>query len=98
MKEEISLGGKRLKITEGIVNALLIFILGFLVGVAVKTEAKKRVTIGYDDFMLPKLESGFDLTQKEEIPNENTAPVQQPESPAPQPESPAGNGTEQNSN
>ena len=62
MNEEMnSEGKKKFSITEGIVNALLIFILGFLVGVSVKSEAKKRVTIGYEDYLTSKFTSDFDL-------------------------------------
>jgi hypothetical protein len=45
---------KKFKITEKGINFLLIFILGFLVGVALKSEAQKRITIGYGDYLVPK--------------------------------------------
>lgn len=48
------------------VNYLLIFILGFLVGVAVKTEAKKRITIGYGDYLVSEMKQGFDLMKPEQ--------------------------------
>jgi hypothetical protein len=57
----------KFKITERGINFLLIFILGFLVGVALKSEAQKRVTIGYNDYLVPKY--------KQDI-NPITAPVQ----------------------
>lgn len=44
----------KFKITERGINFLLIFILGFLVGVAVKSEAQKRLTIGFNDYLVPK--------------------------------------------
>jgi hypothetical protein len=31
---------------------VLIFILGLLIGIAVKTEALKKITIGYDDYLM----------------------------------------------
>jgi len=57
-----------LKINERTVNYLLILILGFLVGVAVKTEAKKKVTIGYNDYLVSEMKQGFDLMKKEIVP------------------------------
>lgn len=57
--------GKKMRINEKMVNYLLIFILGFLVGVAVKTEAKKRITIGYGDYMTAGMKQGFDLMKPE---------------------------------
>ncbi len=74
MKEKMSQFIKKIKINEKTINYLLIFILGFLVGVAVKTEAKKRVTIGYGDYLVSEMKQGFDLT-KPEMPG---APQEQP--------------------
>jgi len=34
------------------VEFLLIFVLGVLIGVAVKTEAAKRITMGFDDYLM----------------------------------------------
>jgi hypothetical protein len=59
--EKISGLVKKMKINEKTINYLLIFILGFLVGVAVKTEAKKRITIGYDDYLASQMKQDFDL-------------------------------------
>lgn len=79
MNEEMSSEGKKkFSITEGIVNALLIFILGFLVGVSVKSEAKKRITIGYEDYLTSKFTSDFDLSAKASQ-NQNPNQVPQPE-------------------
>jgi hypothetical protein len=69
---------KKFKINEKSVNFILILILGFLVGVAVKTEAKKRVTIGYNDYLVTEMKQGFDLL-KEEPP----VPAQAPGTPVP---------------
>ncbi|HLM84236.1 MAG TPA: hypothetical protein VK254_03450 [Candidatus Bathyarchaeia archaeon] len=64
---------KKFKITEKGINLLLIFILGFLVGVALKSEAQKRITIGYYDYLVPKYKQDVNLMAP-------TAPVQpQPE-------------------
>ena len=69
---------------EKTVNFLLILILGFLVGVAVKTEAKKRVTIGYGDYIVRNMKQDFDLLNPEEelVPEE--VPPGGPESPQPE--------------
>lgn len=65
---------KKIKVNEKTINYLLIFILGFLVGVAVKTEAKKRVTIGYGDYLVSQMKQDFDLTK----PEAPSAPSDQP--------------------
>ena len=51
----------KFKITEKTVNFLLIFILGFLVGVALKSEAQKRITIGFNDYLVPKYKQDINL-------------------------------------
>jgi hypothetical protein len=72
---------KKMNINEKSVNFILILILGFLVGVAVKTEAKKRITIGYNDYLVTEMKQDFDLLKKEP-----PAPAQTPAKPA-EPES-----------
>ena len=51
----------KFKITEKGINFLLIFILGFLVGVALKSEAQKRITIGFNDYLVPKYKQDINL-------------------------------------
>jgi len=34
------------------IEIALIFVLGILIGIAVKTEAAKRITIGYNDYQI----------------------------------------------
>lgn len=53
----------KFKITEKGINFLLIFILGFLVGVALKSEAQKRATIGFNDYLVPKYKQGIKLME-----------------------------------
>ncbi|MFA5926434.1 MAG: hypothetical protein WC831_05945 [Parcubacteria group bacterium] len=65
MKDVLAKYGKKIRINEKTINFLLIFILGFLVGVAVKTEAKKRVTIGYNDYLIRDMKQGFGLMDQE---------------------------------
>jgi len=66
---------KKIKINEKTINYLLIFILGFLVGVAVKTEAKKRITIGYGDYLVSEMKQGFDLAKPKAAPQEQSVPA-----------------------
>lgn len=45
-------------------NARLIalFVLGVLIGITVKTQASKTITMGYDDYKLKNTKQGFDLS------------------------------------
>lgn len=53
---------------------VLFLILGFLLGVVIKTEAVKRITFGYNDREVISLKQGYDFQKiKEEITNENNA-------------------------
>lgn len=51
----------KFKITEKGINFLLIFILGFLVGVALKSEAQKRITLGFNDYLVGQYKQDIDL-------------------------------------
>ena len=42
---------------------IMIFILGFLIGIAFKTEALKRVTIGYNDYLMKIKSQSYDINQ-----------------------------------
>lgn len=89
MKESIAKFVKNIRINEKSINFLLIFILGFLVGVAVKTEAKKRITIGYNDYQVSEMKQGFNLMNQTAPPVGDTS--------APQPDNSA-NGNPDNGN
>jgi len=41
----------------------LIFILGVLIGIAVKTEANKRITIGFDDYQMKLAKQDFNINK-----------------------------------
>lgn len=84
MKNKIMDFIKKIKINERTINYVLIFVLGFLVGVAVKTEAKKKVTIGYGDYLVSGMKQGFDLN-KPETPAPAAQNQAEPEAPAEQP-------------
>ncbi|MCX6763043.1 MAG: hypothetical protein NT093_04695 [Candidatus Moranbacteria bacterium] len=59
---------QKFKITEKGVNFLLIFILGFLVGVALKSEAQKRITIGFNDYLVGKYKQDINLMAPVPVP------------------------------
>lgn len=48
------------------VEIILMLILGILIGVAVKTEAVKRITIGSDDYKMKFLANAYNLNNLEE--------------------------------
>lgn len=83
---------QKFKITEKRVNFLLIFILGFLVGVALKSEAQKRITIGFNDYLVPKYKQDINLMAPVPAPDadQNAASDQNA-----QPQNPPADGQEQ---
>lgn len=76
MKKTMAKFVKNMKINEKSINFLLIFILGFLVGVAVKTEAKKKITIGYNDYQVSGMKQGFNLLDQVAPPAQDNATPQ----------------------
>ena len=42
---------------------IALFVLGILIGVTVKTQASKTITMGYDDYRLENTKQEFDLTE-----------------------------------
>lgn len=57
----------------------LFLILGFLLGVVVKTEAGKRITIGYNDYQVNSAEAVYNINdiQKKINTEENNQPEEQ---------------------
>ena len=47
---------------EAIFEMALFLILGILIGITVKTEALKRITIGFNDYQIKKSTQSYDLT------------------------------------
>lgn len=45
---------------------LMIFFLGFLLGVAFKTEALRKITIGYGDYLMNIKTQDYDINQMQE--------------------------------
>jgi hypothetical protein len=41
----------------------LIFFLGFLIGIAIKTEALKKITIGYNDYLMKIKLQSYDINK-----------------------------------
>ncbi|MDP1884235.1 MAG: hypothetical protein Q8L10_02600 [Candidatus Moranbacteria bacterium] len=48
---------------DGYIEFGLIFILGILIGIAVKTEANKRITIGFEDYQMKLAKQDFNINQ-----------------------------------
>lgn len=64
----------RKKKREFLVELFLFFILGVLIGIAVKTEALERITMGYEDYKMKigKQDYGINQIQKD-LATENAA-------------------------
>lgn len=48
------------------IEVALIFILGVLIGIAVKTEAAKRFTIGFNDYQMKAAPQNYDINKLEQ--------------------------------
>lgn len=48
------------------VEKFLILILGILIGITLKTEAIKRITIGFDDYLMKYYEQSYDLNKMQD--------------------------------
>lgn len=46
---------------EAIFEMSLFFILGVLIGVTLKTEAVKKITMGFNDYQIKKVEQSYDM-------------------------------------
>ena len=42
---------------------VMVLVLGFLIGIALKTEALKRVTIGYNDYLMKSKSQSYNINQ-----------------------------------
>ncbi|EKD58814.1 MAG: hypothetical protein ACD_56C00045G0005 [uncultured bacterium] len=47
---------------EAIFEMALFLILGVLIGVTLKTEAVKKITIGFNDYQIQKVSQSYDVT------------------------------------
>lgn len=68
------------------VELILFFILGILIGIAVKTEAIKNITMGFDDYKMKIGRQDYDINkiQQELIANQLSQQEEQENSPAEQ--------------
>jgi hypothetical protein len=57
-------------------EVILMLILGILIGVAVKTEAAKRITIGSDDYRMKFFANTYNLNNLEKELSKNQAETQ----------------------
>jgi|GEM_PF-949561 len=54
-------GGKKKRKTDLYIEVALLFILGVLIGVAVKTEAAKKITVGFNDYKIKSAGSTYNI-------------------------------------
>lgn len=57
---------KKRKKRDFYIELALFFILGALAGIAVKVEAEKRISIGYEDYKMKIEKQDYDLNQLQE--------------------------------
>lgn len=48
---------------EAVFEMALFFILGVLIGITIKTEAAKKITIGFNDYQIPRISQSYDTKQ-----------------------------------
>ncbi len=53
-----------------------LFIVAVLVGVVVKTQAVKTITMGFDDYRVDNFQGDFDLSKESVIPDQDQQQVQ----------------------
>lgn len=51
---------------ERYIELALIFVLGFLLGIAIKNEAVKKITIGFEDYKLNQTTQKYNINQLQE--------------------------------
>jgi len=67
IEEELILEEMEKEKQKGIFSEkILLFILAVLIGIAVKTEAVKRITIGFDDYLMKFERRDFDLNRMQD--------------------------------
>jgi hypothetical protein len=54
---------RKRKKTDLYIELVLFFILGILIGITLKTEAEKRVTIGYNDYQMSINKQDYDINK-----------------------------------
>ena len=69
---------------EFLSRLVMIFVLGFLIGIAFKTEALKKVTVGYNDYLVKTKSQDYDINQAQKELNkarDAASEAQTPENP-----------------
>ncbi len=91
-KSENLFGSPEKKRRDFFVELALFLILGFLIGIAAKSEAQKRITIGFDDYKMNMSQGDYNIAelqdelilkaqqQAQEQENSDSQPTQQVES------------------
>jgi|WetSurMetagenome_2_1015567.scaffolds.fasta_scaffold336332_1 hypothetical protein len=54
---------RKRKRTDLYIELVLFFILGILIGITLKTEAEKRITIGYNDYQMSINKQDYNINQ-----------------------------------
>ncbi|HPN96661.1 MAG TPA: hypothetical protein PLK35_02735 [Candidatus Moranbacteria bacterium] len=63
--ENVEEGNPKKRKTDLYIELVLFFILGILLGIAIKTEAAKRVTIGFNDYKMKIMSQDYNINQLE---------------------------------
>ncbi len=63
LEDEMQTKVERNRKMDMYIEFVLIFILGILIGIAVKTEANKKITIGFDDYQMKLYRPDFNIDQ-----------------------------------
>lgn len=71
------------------IEVILMLILGILIGVAVKTEAVKRITIGSNDYKIKFFANAYNLNNLEKELAQSQTEAQKAEAESSQPAAPA---------
>ncbi len=69
--------GSWMRLLDGRLVAL--FVLGILIGVTVKTQALKTMTMGFDDYRLKNTTHDFSLAQKQTQEAETEEQIEEPD-------------------
>ncbi len=80
---EVGTTDKKIKNKNYHTEIILIFIIGLLLGVMVKAEALKKVSMGFSDYKVSGGTQGYDL---DEIEKQVTEKMKKEQSEAPQPQ------------
>lgn len=83
---------------EEIFELVLFFILGILIGITVKTEAVKRITIGFNDYKLANGKAAYNVEEIKKELEQQAAAIQEAQQEQQQPSVQADNNQSQQEN